>query len=139
MPSDSGTAPCCPESGSETLRAFGQLISATRVVTATAHQAALLAAAERFMQHNLAGRALAQAGNLPGGTPRAKRPAVNSVENSKLDLSKRIANAHPASLRSGLRSPDSAPGPAAPVTSPLSKQPATNRENLDRLTQVVSG
>jgi hypothetical protein len=83
------------------------------------------------MQHNLAGRALAQAGNLPGRTPRTKRPAMNSVENSKLDVSKRFTNAHPASLRSGLRWPESAPGPAARRHRRSSSSQPRTTKNLD--------
>ncbi len=89
------------------LAGCGQLIHPSRFLTATADQAALLAAAERFMQHRLTGRALGQATNRPGGAPRTKRAAMNGVENGKLDLSQWIATAHPASVRSDRRSSDS--------------------------------
>lgn len=76
----------------------GQLVPATGIVTPTVDEAIALAATKRIVQQHLARGKLTQTGNLAGGAPRAKRPAVQGVENIKLNAAEQIVSAHQVSL-----------------------------------------
>jgi ADP-ribose pyrophosphatase YjhB (NUDIX family) len=68
-------------------------------VTLTAHKAVPLALTKRVVQEHLARRMLAQPADLASTATRGKRPALHRSEHRELDLSERIADSHPPSLR----------------------------------------
>jgi hypothetical protein len=67
-----------------------QVVAPPRSIPATLHEPLPLAHPECAMKDRLTRRVATQSGNLPGGAPVAKRPAVDGIEDGKLHRPKRI-------------------------------------------------